>query len=468
MSYIISNKWHYYNDNEPSVCAWIKKLIAANVVPDGEVDERSITEVRPEEVKKFIQCHWFAGVLGWPLALRLAGWPEDRRVWTGSCPCQPLSSAGQHKGHADQRHLWPAFQRLIAECGPATVFGEQVASKDGREWFSGVRADLEHMGYACGGVDMPAPSVGSPHIRQRLWWVAHAEGGGWRKEQSNRSGGASRNGSAGQSKRSQHGGLPSGLADAERTEQPRSFNQEGRPLGYSETSGLADAECSDGRTGYGTRRTEGGDLPQQGRQEGPTEPTGCRETSGLADADGGNPDTEGLQRSGEYRQQQEDGGTSGLGESDREGRIEGQSPSPTTRYGSTAESASDTGWLDNTAINRTEYKGEAITKEERAEDRVPGAAGSRGFWDDFDLIPCGDEKARRVEPGTFPLAHGLPRSFRGLSSAQRRLAVMAGLDGASLSRAKGYRVRALRGFGNAIVPQVAEQFIRAFIECDHA
>ena len=101
-----------------------------------------------------------------------AGW--EGPVWTGSCPCQPLSSAGQRKGHADERHLWPAFQQLISECRPSTfVFGEQVASKDGREWFAAVRADLEHMGYACGAADLSAAGVGAPHIRQRLYWVAN-------------------------------------------------------------------------------------------------------------------------------------------------------------------------------------------------------------------------------------------------------------------------------------------------------
>ena len=91
---------------------------------------------------------------------------------SGPAPCQPLSSAGQRRGHADERHLWPAFYRLIAECRPATIFGEQVASKDGREWLAGVRADLEALGYAVGAADLCAAGVGAPHIRQRLFWVA--------------------------------------------------------------------------------------------------------------------------------------------------------------------------------------------------------------------------------------------------------------------------------------------------------
>ena len=59
------------------------------------------------------------------------------------------------------------------------------------------------------------------------------------------------------------------------------------------------------------------------------------------------------------------------------------------------------------------------------------ATSSDGFWDAFDITYCADGKARRLEPGTFPLAHGVPN-----------------------------RVGKLRAYGNAIVPQEAALFIR--------
>ena len=118
---------NYYNDNDPYVAEWLRNLVGAGLLPPGDVDERSITEVAPGDVRGYTQCHFFAGIGGWPLALEWAGW--EGPCWTGSCPCQPLSSAGQRKGDADERHLWPAFQRLIAVCKPPVVFGEQVASK---------------------------------------------------------------------------------------------------------------------------------------------------------------------------------------------------------------------------------------------------------------------------------------------------------------------------------------------------
>lgn len=173
----------YYNEFDPYAAQWLRNLIAKNLIAPGDVDERSIVDVHPDDIVGYHQCHFFAGIGGWPYALRLAGWDDDREVWTGSCPCQPISSAGQHKGHADERHLWPAFHRLISECGPSVVFGEQVANEDGREWLSAVRADLEALGYACGAADLCAAGVGAPHARQRLFWVADAEGTGgrWRE-----------------------------------------------------------------------------------------------------------------------------------------------------------------------------------------------------------------------------------------------------------------------------------------------
>src|SRR5271170_8096807 len=121
----------YYNEWEPYPAQWLRNLIAAKLIAPGDVDERSIKDVKADDLKGYTQCHFFAGIGGWPLALRLAGVSDDARVWTGSPPCQPFSVAGKGKAQADERHLWPAFFRLIAECRPAVVFGEQVANAIG-------------------------------------------------------------------------------------------------------------------------------------------------------------------------------------------------------------------------------------------------------------------------------------------------------------------------------------------------
>jgi len=213
----------------------------------------------------------------------MAGWPDDRDVWTGSCPCQPFSAAGKRKGAADSRHLWPEFARLIAERRPARVFGEQVASKDGRLWLAGVRTDLEALGYAVGASDLCAAGVGAPHIRQRLYWMADSDSG--------------------------------------RCEQRDSIQR---------SIPKPDANCADGR---------------------------------MVNAD--QPGSQGR----------------GLRPDDNAGQF---------------------------------------------------AAWASGF----DVIDCADGKARRVESGTFPLAHGIPN-----------------------------RMGRLRGYGNGIVPQVAAEFIAAVMEC---
>jgi DNA (cytosine-5)-methyltransferase 1 len=166
-----------FTDNDPFACAWLRNLIAAGHL-GGTVLERDIDFLNPTDLAGYPRVHLFAGIAGWELALRLAGWPAARPVWTGSCPCQPFSSAGKRKGTNDRRHLWPEMFRLVKECRPPTVLGEQVASADGRCWLAGVFADLEGLGYACAGADLCAAGVGAPHIRQRLFWVADAKGRG--------------------------------------------------------------------------------------------------------------------------------------------------------------------------------------------------------------------------------------------------------------------------------------------------
>jgi len=202
----------YYSEFDPNAAAWLRELIKQGLIAPGEVDERSIEDVLPDELAGFTQCHFFAGIGVWSYALRQAGWPDDRPVWTGSCPCQPFSAAGKGSGFADERHLWPHFHWLIAQCRPPVVFGEQVASKDGLAWWDVVSADLEGTGYTSGAVDTCAAGFGAPHIRQRLYWVAYADDArleGWcepRRERAiERAVGA--------------GGVADGMADADGGEQ---------------------------------------------------------------------------------------------------------------------------------------------------------------------------------------------------------------------------------------------------------
>jgi len=179
----------YYNEFDPKAAAWLRELIKEGHLPSGDVDERSILEVQAEELVGYAQCHFFAGIGGWPLALRLAGWPEDHSTWSGSPPCQPFSSAGLHKGKDDERHLAPHFLGLVSSGRPAVLFGEQVSTSavfgkaaispriDFEEepewaWIDDVLARLEAALYAFGAADLPASSVGTPNPRNRTFFGA--------------------------------------------------------------------------------------------------------------------------------------------------------------------------------------------------------------------------------------------------------------------------------------------------------
>lgn len=171
----------YYNEIDPYAAQWLRNLIAAGHIAPGDVDERSIEDVHPDDLRGYTQCHFFAGIGVWSYAIRRAGWPDDRPVWTGSCPCQPFSAAGKGAGFDDERHLWPAWHHLIKERRPAAIFGEQVASKAVDAWIDLVHADLEAVDFAFASVPFPSASVGAPHIRDRNFWMAYADQQQWNR-----------------------------------------------------------------------------------------------------------------------------------------------------------------------------------------------------------------------------------------------------------------------------------------------
>lgn len=245
---------NYYNEIDPYAAQWLRNLIDAGHIAPGIVDERSITDVKPADLAGYTQCHFFAGIGVWSHALRQSGWPDSRPVWTGSCPCQPFSTAGNQKGTADERHLWPVWFNLIRECRPPVVFGEQVEAAIRHGWLDLVQTDLEGEDYACGAVGIPAAGVGAPHIRQRLYFVADATSKRGHKQFELES-----NGRTGEAKQNGLGGEFDKLADAD----------SGRYDGRATTAGQ--------QTGASTRLASGGasgelandiDAGSQGRLPG--------------------------------------------------------------------------------------------------------------------------------------------------------------------------------------------------------
>lgn len=168
----------YYNEIDPFAAEWLRRLILFGHIAPGDVDERDIRDVSPDDLRGFRQHHFFAGLGGWSYSLRLAGWADDRAVATLSCPCQPFSAAGPRSGFADERHLWPAAHHLVRECRFPVVLGEQVATKDGLAWLDLVCADMEGDGYTGGAVVTAAAGFGAPIRRERLYlaWLADAAG----------------------------------------------------------------------------------------------------------------------------------------------------------------------------------------------------------------------------------------------------------------------------------------------------
>lgn len=285
-------------------------------------------------------------------------------------------------GGGDPRHLWPAWYRLIRECRPPVLFGEQVEAAVGHGWLDLVCDDLEREGYAVGAVGLPAASVGAPHIRQRLWFVAESEFANLTRDASSR-------------------------ATGRRTAE---LGDGGDTGGAGE---LADAEC-----GATERRRH-----DVGGTAGGAE--GAAQERQRARADAG---------SGEQPEQ--------LGHADVTGQQarHGQSIGHDTRSGESPDS-SDVEQLGQPLRPRLEgHAGHGGDGDQPGwhDADAAGSVATAGYaspWSDLVWLPCRDGKARPTEPGLQPLAHGVSA-----------------------------RVGRLRGYGNAIVPQVATEVIRAYME----
>lgn len=259
---------NFYNEIDPLKAQWLRNLIDAGHIAPGVVDTRDIRDIAPHELERFTQCHFFAGIGVWSHALRLAGWSDERSVWTGSCPCQPFSAAGRGDGFADERHLWPAFFHLIEKCRPPVVFGEQVGSRGGLAWLDLVQSDLEGAGYAIGPFNLPAAGVGAPHIRQRLYFVADTDD----ERQHGRWAGQAVHGAGTQ--QPQRCGNSGGLADASgcRCDEGSGYHccSERAGHGPADDGGVGDADCArlEGHAG------DGDDASRWAQSHRPSAPAG--------------------------------------------------------------------------------------------------------------------------------------------------------------------------------------------------
>jgi DNA (cytosine-5)-methyltransferase 1 len=347
-----------YNEIDPFAAEWLRRLILFGYIAPGDVDERSIEDVTPDDYRGFTQAHFFAGIGVWSYSLRRAGVGDDRRLWTGSCPCQPFSQAGKGAGVADERHLWPAWFHLIDECRPERIFGEQVASKDGLAWLDLVHADLAGSRYAFGAVDLCAAGFGSPNIRQRLFFTASRLADA--DQQFGH--GAGDRGARGRPEHSERGAA-GGLADADDAGRGQRAQRHGQPLA-------------------------GGDV-----QPG-ADPGGRGRHGGLADAD--HALGRAVQPGGDDGHRGAAGRQQGHGDAQERGRTE--------RLADAEHGGREAG--EPAARRAGEDPGAAVPCGAGNDDRGPGPVN--GLWSAADWLFCRDGKWRPVEPGTFPLAHGAP------------------------------------------------------------
>ncbi len=406
---------NYYNEFNAKAAAWLRELIKDGLIPDGEVDERSITDVRADDLRGFTQCHFFAGVGGWSLALSLAGFPDDREIWTGSCPCQSFSNAGTKKGAADERDLWPVFFDLVKTCRPELVFGEQVEAAIRHGWLDRVCANMETEGYTVGAAVLGAHSVGANHIRQRLYW------------------GASRlaENSASLGRRGRDNADPAG------------YNRQIQAQGLGDGIGLADSEHKQQQGGISGRGIDSGEK-------------GCGQTAELT----GHCTTERLSD-----------GVCGLADSSNN-RLGGwNKPEEGTGELLSQRSGSDgIGLADSDSPGRGELRrGESVSQELASTE----CAGLPSFspWSDSAFILCRDtdkqsrHRARRIPAESILLgvADGVSESVDSLRYQSICESPEKGFPLCKKGSVEGHNML-LAGYGNAIVPQCGAAFIEEFLE----
>lgn len=458
---------NYYSEFYHNAAEWLRELINQGLIPPGDVDERSIEDVAAADLLGYTQCHFFAGIGGWSLALRLAGWPDDRPVWTGSCPCQCFSTAGKQRGFADERDLWPVFADLIRQCRPEFVFGEQVENAIRHGWLDRVYADMEREGYAVGAHVLGAHSVGAPHRRYRLYWgaasVAYCANDGRNERMQGAEGSvgqgecrglresAGKSDDGGMAENSDGGGC-GGWNDGNQTGRGREVQVDG----LGDRGGVDDTEG----IGRGIRNAE-----NIGKADG--------EVNAFANASCGGCGVAYVQGNGRFERRAEpDGrgasaGCGDIGIPDPSGERCGEAGGGVGRC---AERTAG----DHTGLRLADNNGErqqercisiSMAPDEQRESEAIGAElrSLSGLppWSNSRFIYCRDGKVRRIpaESLLFRVADGISGGVDGGG--------FAGISedgGFPLTTQKEGRAMLLKGYGNAIVPQVAAQFIGAFME----
>ena len=314
-------------------------------------------------------------------------------IITGGFPCQSFSVAGKQKGTSDSRYLWPEMFRIIKIFKPRYVIGENVrgiVNIENGMVFETVCSNLEDEGYEVQPFLIPAASVGAPHRRERIWFIASLVN-------------------------TEHDGLSSSkiegssAASSDNNEKGQNETSEFKGTGGSRDSkDVADSEIVRFRGRSGEERGAEERKFQQSEQKGSSFRSEAERRSSQSREDVADTDS---QRSQRHRKEYE------LREDSKKIKTSGSSSSK-----GTTDVADTEGSLGND-IQTIAGDGESETQEVSGDgSRVRGESA----WWNFE--PC----VGRVVNGV-----------RG-------------------------RVHRLKGLGNAIVPQIAEEIGRAILKAEGA
>jgi DNA (cytosine-5)-methyltransferase 1 len=348
---------------------------------------------------------------------------ESPEIITGGFPCQPFSVAGSRKGTDDNRHLWPEMFRIIKEFKPRWIIGENVRGivsiQDGLV-FETVCTDLESEGYEVQTFNIPAVGVGAPHKRERIWIVANSRCS-VRREQSSRNSESIRS------------------RTFKETERSTDTSEITRPSERTET--MADTESK--RTGENNERLRSGTSGISGR-EGTTRiqedvansntgnvEAGCERQRRIREENTKERQSNNVTGSSEVmantnesisRERQIFGNPNDKGRGASETRRE--SLQPEDRQTRTDNLGSGSEVMANTNSERQQEQCRPKSIQEEGNELECSSSQSGGnFWD--------------IEPDVGRVVNGLPG-----------------------------RVHRLKGLGNAIVPQIAEEIGRAIMKAE--
>ena len=329
----------------------------------------------------------------------------------GGFPCQPFSQAGRQRAQDDPRHLWPEMFRVIRELRPTWVIGENVVGLV-KLGLDEVLTDLEGEGYATRTFNIPACATGAPHLRQRIWVIAHADSESEPDQPVDGGPGSRQLGfDFGGSEATSHGSDPNdhGSHRAEEHQQDTQHGQAQLRDKQVRESGQVGEDVADPDDRHRPRKIKGV-LGEQDREASDRFAGKCEDVADPKD-----------DRVGRWKQQpQGSEGTRYVADPNRSGQCEQRGSEPVQEEQSASECTGED--VADAQRKREGRRGVSGPGQDKSEDGKGSSSQPRGHGE------AGPEDHWQSEPPVGRLVDGLPN-----------------------------RVSQLRALGNSIIPQIAEQ-----------